>query len=64
MVLRKICKYYQDLKCLFTDTHCYLSCDQMKYYEEDDSNEGRDFRNPEKKPLFPYKKSHHSNANR
>lgn len=32
MVLGKICKYYQDSKCLYKRTHCDLLCSQMKYH--------------------------------
>jgi len=36
MVLGKVCRYYQDSKCLCKHTHCDLVCSQMKYYWEDD----------------------------
>ena len=37
MVLGKICKYYQDSKCLYKRTYCDLYCDQMKHYGNDES---------------------------
>ncbi len=36
MVLGKICKYYQNSKCLLKRTYCDLLCSQMKYYGEDE----------------------------
>ncbi len=36
MALGKICKYYQDSKCLYKRTYCDLYCNQMKYYGEDE----------------------------
>jgi len=38
MVLGKICKYYQDSKCLYKRTYCDLYCNQMKYYSDDESD--------------------------
>jgi hypothetical protein len=38
MVLGKVCKYYQDSKCLYKRTYCDLFCSQMKYYEDDESD--------------------------
>ena len=38
MVIGKICRYYQDSKCLYKRTYCDLYCNQMKYYGEDESN--------------------------
>jgi len=36
MVLGKICKYYQDSKCLYKRTYCDLYCSQMKYYGQEE----------------------------
>ena len=36
MVLGRICRYYQDSKCLYKCTYCDLFCSQMKYYGEDE----------------------------
>ena len=36
MALGRICKYYQNSKCLYKRTYCDLYCSQMKYYGEDE----------------------------
>ena len=36
MVLGKICKYYQNSKCLYKRTYCDLYCSQIKYYGQDE----------------------------
>jgi hypothetical protein len=36
MVLGRICKYYQNSKCLYKHTYCDLYCSQMKYCGEDE----------------------------
>ncbi|OGP87596.1 MAG: hypothetical protein A2157_13770 [Deltaproteobacteria bacterium RBG_16_47_11] len=38
MVLGKVCKYYQDSKCLYKRTYCDLVCSRMEYYEDDGSH--------------------------
>ena len=38
MLLGKVCKYYQDSKCLDKRTHCDLHCSQMKYYGGNESD--------------------------
>ena len=36
MMLGRICKYYQDSKCLYKRTYCDLDCSQKKYFREDE----------------------------
>ena len=38
MVLGKICKYYQNSKCLYKGTYCDLFCNQTKYCEGNESD--------------------------
>ena len=38
MTFGKICKYYQNAKCLYKRTYCDLNCQQMEYYGEDESD--------------------------
>ena len=55
MVLEKICKYYQNSKCLLKHTHCDLLCSQMKFYGGEESDGW------EEEP-FKHEKSHSSHS--
>ena len=63
MLLGKICKYYQDSKCLYKHTYCDPFCDQMKYSGKDEfeslvketySQEKRNVTRSPKKDLVPF----------
>ena len=63
MVLGKICRYYQDSKCLYKRTYCDLICDQMKHHGEDEleslvektSKRGKsNFTHPKKEDPAPF----------
>jgi len=56
MVLGKICKYYQDSKCLYKHTYCDLCCNQMKFYSDDESHRLEEETLKEEKRNSPHSK--------